>query len=336
MTRIFHMIKPSPAPKPRYKVYGRKYVADAPANVAKRILYFAAAGTFSGLFFFAVNIGQVRFEDFLYAQISEPLDSIVYATPAARTKSELELDAKAAISLRIGATGRERMIYQKNTDGVLPIASLTKLMTATVVLETPEIYNLDKQVAISYAAANQNDVPVFGNLKPGEVYSVRQLLNLMLYYSSNDAAAALAEMIGEDRFVSSMNSKAAGIGLAKTTFYNPHGLDIADGKANLSSANDLLALVKYILKNHPEIFAFSIQPGPYLTENGIFSLNLWDGQTLTGGKTGYTELAGGCMISVFENAKHRQYINILLGAVSSESRVIEMQKLINYANNSAL
>ena len=330
------MIKSSPAPKPRQSRSGGKYTASSSANIAKKILYFFSAVILGGVFSLSVNDGQFRFENFLYAQISQPVNDIVYATPATRSRENLDLAAKSAISLRIGATGRERTVYEKNTEDRLPIASLTKPMTAVVVFESPEFYNLDKQVAVSWAAASQNDVPVFGNLKPGEVYSVRQLLNLMLYYSSNDAAFALSEIMGEDRFVAAMNQKAAQMGIGETLFYNPHGLDLDDGKTNLSSAGELLVLVKYVLDRHPEIFAFSVKAGPYVTENGIFSLNLWDGHALIGGKTGYTEKAGGCMVLVFENAKHRRYINVLLGAVSPESRVVEMQKMINYSNNSGL
>lgn len=328
------MIKSSRAPIPRRLAAGRKYIAKAPKNIAKKISYFMCAAVLSGMFAFGINSGQSRLEDFLYAQISVPLDNVAYATHSVSKKANLDLNAKAALSLRVGATGREKKVYQKNIDDQLPIASLTKLMTAIIVLESPEFYNMDKQVAIDWISASQDDVPVFGNLNPGEIYSVRQLLNLMLYYSSNDAAYALSEIMGKDRFVAAMNQKTIDLKLEKTIFYNPHGLDLDNGKTNLSSAEDLLVLIKYISENHPEIFSFSIKPGPYVTENGIFNPNLWSGQTLIGGKTGYTEKAGGCMVLIFENENHRRYINILLGAVSSETRVVEMQKLINYVNNS--
>ncbi len=331
---LYRMIEPLPAPLPPRRLRGRNYNASAPGSVGKKILCFIGAGIFSGMLFAAINDGQLKLEDYLYAQISEPMNNVVYATSLPKNQSEINLAAKSALSLRIAANGREHLIYQKKSDEQMPIASLTKLMTATVILESPAVYDFDKQIVVSQIAARQDDVPSFGNLKAGEVYSVRQLLGLMLHYSSNDAAWALSESMGETEFVAAMNRKAADLGLDKTVFYNPHGLDLDNGSTNLSSADNMLLLVRYILKNHPEIFSLSIQSGPYVTENGIFNLKLWDGQNLVGGKTGYTEKAGGCMIIVFDGKNQRRYINILLAAESSETRVVEMQKLINYTNNS--
>jgi len=95
----------------------------------------------------------------------------------------------------------------------------------------------------------------------------------------------------------------------------------------------LTNLTKYIIQNHPEIFNYTIQPGPYLTENGIFNLNFWNGNNLIGGKTGFTEKAGGCMVVLFKDDNNYQYINVVLGSTDSEDRVAQMQKLINYVNN---
>lgn len=327
-------IKPLPVPLPEPILRDSKNNPQGAAAVAKRLLLFVVALAASGSLCFAVNDGQMRFENYLFAQISEPIAQMTYVVAAKPVKQDFDLDAKAALSLRIGATGREKVILKKNSADVLPIASLTKLMTATVVSENPDLYGLDIQVVISPAAASRDDVPVSGNLMAGESYSVRQLLADMLFYSSNDAAYALSEVMGANEFVGAMNSKARELGLANTFFYNPNGLDMDDGTANHSSAADLMVLVKYILQKHPEIFSFTVQPGQSLTENGIFNIKLWDGQTLIGGKTGYTQKAGGCMILVIENDKQRRYIDILIGSASSETRVGEMQKLVNFANNS--
>jgi D-alanyl-D-alanine carboxypeptidase len=327
------MIQPQPAPIPRRLFPGRKYETASTGNVAARISYFVIALVLGGGLSLALNDGQLRFENYLYAQISQPLDNIAYATAPAKIKPDLDLGAKAAISYRISFHGREHAVYQKNIDNRMPIASITKLMTATVVLENPGLYPMDKVVPVGYAAAGQDDVPVYGNLTVGQTYTVRQLMGLMLRYSSNDAAQALAEVAGGEKFVSLMNERAAVLGMDKTAFYNPHGLDLNDGRANLSSVSDILDLTRYILEKHPEIMDFSTQTGPYATENGIFSVKLWDDNKLVGGKTGYTVLAGGCMDLVFENANRRRYINIILGTTSPEERVAEMQKLINFANN---
>jgi D-alanyl-D-alanine carboxypeptidase (penicillin-binding protein 5/6) len=290
-------------------------------------------------FCLAINAAQPRMENFLYAQISQPLQA--QTLPSAdfsmedgkNSKPRLDLDAKAVFSLKESADGKDDVIFEKNIEDRLPIASLTKLMVGAVVLNHPKIYNLDRQVEIDQISAGQSDVPTFGNLKAGEIYTIRQLLNLMLFYSSNDAAYALSGIITSDLFVSEMNIKAQEIGLKNTNFYNPHGLDCTDGSANYSNAKDLMALAKYILKFYPEIFSFSAQPGPYLTENGVLNLNFPAGQKLVGGKTGYTEKAGGCMITVFEDKDQSRYINILLGSASPEIRLAEMQKIIDFTNN---
>jgi len=301
-------------------------------SVLKRLFYFCVALAVSGSAAAAINCGQIEFENYLYAQISRPIHEIVLATPKPEPKKP-ELDAKAALLLRLGDDNRQKMLFKKNIDQKLPIASITKLMTAKVILENSDIYELSRMITVSFEAAARPDVPVFGNLQAGEIYSVEQLLSLVLHYSSNDAVQALVEVMGEERFVLLMNESAARTGLDQTMFFNATGLDEQDGRANYSTALDLTALTENILEFHPEIFAITKTPGPYRTQNGVFDFNLWDGQKLVGGKTGYTEKAGGCMIAVFDDESGWRYIGVLLGAVNSETRVAEMQKMINFSGN---
>ena len=325
------MAKILSVPKPPKSKSNQKSIYAA----GKRIGFFAAAIIFSGLFCFGINQTQFKFENYLFAQISSPdimFPSAIHVKKEI-TNSELDIDVKAAVSLRTDSNGREKLFFKKNAVEILPIASLTKLMSAVVVSENTELFNPNKKIEVSISSSLQEDVPVSGNLRAGESYSVSQLLELMLYYSSNDAAWALSEIAGTDKFVDLMNKKGAEIGLKNTFFINPHGLDSEDGQSNYSSVEDILVLVKYILKNHLEIFPLTVASGNYLTGNGLFNLDLWNGQILVGGKTGYTEKAGGCMVVIFKNENQRQFINIVLGAKSSESRVVEMQKLINFANN---
>lgn len=300
-------------------------------SATRRWFGFAVALVFGGGACWAIDGGQIKLEDYLYAQISAPIREITIISPSPRPAMDLE--AKAALCFRSAATGKEKIIFEKNADGILPIASLTKLMTARVVLKNHEIYNPSRIVFISAAAAGQPDVPVFGNLLFGENRTVKELLDLMLFYSSNDAAYALAELMGESEFVDAMNRTAQKIGLSNTEFFNSTGLDLDDERANFSTARDLLALSKNILEFYPEIFAITKTPGFYRTQNGIFDFALWEGQTLVGGKTGYTEKAGGCMVAVFDDADGWRHIGILLGSANAESRVAEMQKIVNFSNN---
>lgn len=327
------MINASPAPLPPKKIINkisrRRFLGSLRGFFA-----FAAAVALIIFAGWAFSDGRIFFENYLYAQIYYPVEEIkILAEEKPLPAPELELDAKAALCFRSDDSS-EKIIFERNIAEKLPIASLTKLMTAVVILENPVFYKMDLPAVISFDAARQPDVPVFGNLLVGQTYTVAQLLNLMLYYSSNDAAYALAEIIGKEEFVAAMNFKAEEIGLKNSQFYNSSGLDIDNGPANSASVDDLLVLTKYIIKRHPEILSFSIKPGPYLTENGIFNLKFWDGHKLIGGKTGFTERAGGCMMVVFENQDRQRYINVVLGSSSPETRVVQMQKLINYANNS--
>ncbi len=290
-------------------------------------------------FWWGINFLQQKTEDYFYAQISQPFENMVsIPVPKKNLKSPLELNAKSAISLLVDSRGREKILFQKNPEEILPIASLTKLMTAVIVLEN-ENYDLEETfITISQNAANQEDVPQYGNLKKGEKFRVKKLLELMLIYSSNDAAFALSEVMGVENFVEKMNQKASELGLKNTHFVNPTGLDPEDlnlrqetlNYFNYSTAKDLIKLVRYILENHPLIFEISRQKGPYLINNGLSDLILPENLILIGGKTGYTDEAGGSMISVFKNEKGIIFFNIILGTESRATRIIEMQKLINW------
>lgn len=279
-------------------------------------------------------------QNFFYAQIAKPLEQIVILEIPEHVFPDLEISSKSTLSQKITNTGRQKTLFRENSKKVLPIASLTKLMTALVVTENPETYKFDKFITVSERAASQDNVPVYSNLKTGESFSIDTLFNLMMIYSSNDAAWALAETMGPENFVDKMNQKAKKLGLNDTYFVNPTGLDPQGVKHsektlhlfNRSTTTDLLDLTKYILSNQPIIFEASLKEGPYKTNNGISSLSS-NQLSFIGGKTGYTDEAGGCMVLVLENSKGSRFINIILGADSSTARVIESQKIINYIQN---
>jgi D-alanyl-D-alanine carboxypeptidase (penicillin-binding protein 5/6) len=288
---------------------------------------------FGGFLTYFINFSQIKLENFLAAQITKPLEEINFVKIEKPKKLPLELDVKAALSIRLNPEKKikERVLFSKNENETLPIASLTKLMTALIVIENPENYPLEKEIKISKEAAFQEDVPEYGNLKVGERKGIKELLNLMLFFSSNDAAYALAEQIGVENFVNKMNEKAKEIGLENTHFSNPTGLDPENLKWNLenkdhfnySSAKDLISLSKYILEKYPLIFEFSNQKN---------KIQLSENQYLIGMKTGYTDEAGGCIFLIFSNDNGDYFLNVILGAKSKEERFFQMQKLINWIN----
>lgn len=210
-----------------------------------------------------------------------------------------------------------RVVFAENADIALPIASLTKLMTALLVLEAG---NLDTEVIV------QREDIIGGAsmlLVPGEVITVEQLLWGLLIPSGNDAAMTLARHVAGsvDAFVERMNRRASALGLQQTTFVNPHGLD-EDG--HLSSAVDLLVLAKetwdYPLFRQIVRTAQTTVNGHPLTSTNEW-LDLYPGTN--GIKTGTTDNAGQCLIVGIQR-DGRQIIGIVLG---SNDRYRDMQIL---------
>jgi len=258
--------------------------------------------------------------------------------------SQPEIEAKAAL---IFAPEKNNILYQKNIEQVLPIASLTKLMTGLIVLENT---NLDQIVTVTKEAIEAyGDM---GGLVVNEKISVKNLLYALLMESSNDAAVALADAFKDcpldtvleskgQSLVSLMNKKAEELGLTSTHFIEPTGYN----PANLSTALDLAKLVKYSL-NQPVIWqilkTFSIDlPSADGTINHHFTNTnqlLNSRPIIIGGKTGYTDEAQGCMILVIEQDldKVRNYIGqpsseyLIIIVLGTQERFSETEKLINW------
>jgi len=302
--------------------------------MSKNIKFFLIPLLISLPIFWGMDAFQGNLEKFFYAQISEPFNNLSgVKIPPKPEKPKLSLEAKSAISIEIMKSGREKILFKKNTEEILPLASLTKLMTALIILENPEDFDFSKTLIISKNAADQGDTPNFGNLKKGEKYTFKKLFELMLTYSSNDATYAISEVIGVENFVNKMNQRAEELGLPNTHFVNSTGLDPKNSLTdfNYSTAEDLAKLAQYILENLPSIFEFSAQSSNYSSiENGLSNLNLRTSQELIGGKTGFTKNAGGCILFVFRNENGNIFINVILGTEKEAGRIKEMQKLIDW------
>jgi D-alanyl-D-alanine carboxypeptidase len=196
-----------------------------------------------------------------------------------------------------------------------PIASLTKIMTALIVLERRR---LDDVVTVSPDAVFSRDdygaTSILG-LKAGERITVRDLLYALLLQSSNDAAEALAiDVSGSvDAFTALMNRRAAALGMRDTRFFSPHGLD----DRGHSTARDLLRLVRaaYGTKGFAPIVAtrFATIPAPSGPDRVVQNRNvlLWLYPGAIGAKTGLTFGAGFCVIGVAERGG-RRLVSIVL------------------------
>lgn len=312
--------------------------------MTKSVKFFLGALLFGFPVFWGINSLQNNLDSYLTAQILGPLENMVSFAPREKPlpagrqvkAPALEIEAIAAISVKISPNDRQTILLDKNMEKPLPVASLSKLMTALIAVENPADFNFSKIITISKEAADQGNAPKYGNLTAGEKYTLEKLMELMLVYSSNDAAFALSEIIGTDAFVERMNKKARNLGMDYTYFLNPTGLDPknkshpAPNELNYSTGQDLLKLTDYILKNQPTVFELTKGGYNVPIENGLSNLKLNEGQEVIGAKTGFTKNAKGNILFIFQDAKKNIFVNIILGAESEESRIQEMQKIISW------
>ena len=242
---------------------------------------------------------------------------------------DLKIEAEAAISVETNLSTQEKVLFRKDETKILPIASLSKLMTALVVLDN---YNLQYQTIITEADVLQEGDQ--GDLKVGQLLSIKNLLYIMLIESSNDAAYCLSGIMGQDNFIALMNSESKTLGLSNTYFVDSSGLN----SGSYSTAKDLVVLTKHLLNKYPliwEIIKFK-EYDLYL-DNGEFHHRLISTNKLlgeipevVGGKTGWTKEAQGTFLVLQKSPKKDNYlINVVLG---SFDRLEEMKKIINWIN----
>jgi D-alanyl-D-alanine carboxypeptidase (penicillin-binding protein 5/6) len=222
------------------------------------------------------------------------------------------------------------VLAERDADRPLAPASLTKLMTAYLVLEKLRAgeLRLHDPVAVSLHAATAGGAGVF--LRPGATATVEDLLKSAVVRSANDATVALAEHVGgsEPRFVELMNARARSWGLSGTRFANSTGLDAT---GHVSTARDLSRLAVALIRDFPEHYEWfrlrEIAVGrlKYYNNNAL----LWRDPTVDGLKTGFTRAAGWCLVSSARRDGMR-LIATVLGASSEAVRVDAAQRLLDY------
>lgn len=190
------------------------------------------------------------------------------------------------------ANGDGEVLYSKNGDKRVLIASTTKLMTAILAIEK---LDLSQRVQIQPQWCGIEGSSMY--LIAGQDLSVEELLYGLLMVSGNDAALALACITAGDSegFALMMNEKASELGMKNSSFQNPHGLDAPE---HYSTAEDMARLMCYCMKN--EVFARIIGASSYkIGEQMLVNHNklLSSLPGCTGGKTGYTKAAGRCLVS---------------------------------------
>ncbi|MDA8597062.1 serine hydrolase [Candidatus Pacebacteria bacterium] len=254
-----------------------------------------------------------------------PIENLIATVPDAVDSvepfAEMAIGADAAFVWDVTA---QKALYSKNPDRQLPLASITKLMTALVAYELVES---DTPVPITPEILTQDG---YGDVNDGEIFSMKSILDLTLLNSSNDGAFAIASVTGSqlraddgpNAFVEAMNVRASELGLTQTFFRNPTGLDISmDESGAYSSARDVTFLMEHILTHYPQLIESTQETTAAIsntngTRRAIDNTNPTVAQIegLIGSKTGYTDLAGGNLTIAFDAALNRPIIVVVLGS----------------------
>ena len=257
----------------------------------------------------------------------DPLDALQAANP-----SKVFLHSSAALvqDLSSGET-----ILSKNTEAIVPIASITKLMTAMVVLDR----NLDREARVVISDEDMDYLKgTRSRLRPGSVLTRDELLLLALMASENRAAAALARTYpgGTEAFVAAMNEKARALGMGDTRYADSTGLNAA----NVSSAKDLAKLVQaahqypvireYSTREEAEVNVLG-QALQYRNTNGLVRSTSWD---IGLSKTGFINEAGRCLVMQVRMAS-KDMVVVLLDSWGKNSRIGDANRIKKWLETSA-
>ncbi len=250
----------------------------------------------------------------------------------------ISLTAQSAIVWDIK---HQRALFELNASQVLPLASLTKVMTAITASELMPEYTV---VPISKEfLAEEGD----SGLHTNEKWALKDLLSFSLAVSSNDASRAVASVIGSldsgagdfttgrTDFISRMNEKAEKMGLLNTVFLNDNGLDVDSYQSGgYGTARDVARMFEYALRHHPDIVeatrtsrtAFSsLDNIAHSARNTNMDIDNIPG--VLGSKTGYTSLAGGNLVIAFDSELGRPLVVSVLGS-TADGRFSDVRALV--------
>jgi D-alanyl-D-alanine carboxypeptidase (penicillin-binding protein 5/6) len=245
---------------------------------------------------------------------------------------EPEVGALSAVLID-GDSGR--VLWSKDSDKPMAMASTTKIMTAIVAIEQGDI---KAETTVSRRASLEPKVKL--NLKAGERATVEQLLYAMLLISSNDAAVAVAEAVGGsvEQFCFMMDEKARELGCVDTHFETPNGLDKGE---HHSTAEDMAKIAAYAIKNktfmtisNTRSYSFTTDRATYNIVNKNRLLSEYSGAI--GVKTGFTGKAGHCFVGAAER-DDRTLISVVLasgwGSVGKSRKWTDTKQILDYGFN---
>jgi len=275
---------------------------------------------FALFFVLALTIGFAQARPQKVAQVEAQSQKVVYL----RSKAVMVQDAE---------TGE--IVINKNSEALVPIASITKLMTAMIILDRG--LDLEQRIVVS-----RDDVDTVkgtrSRLMPGTTLTRDELLLVALMASENRAAAALGRTYpgGIPAFVKAMNEKAAELGMSDSTFVEPTGLS----PSNVSSPRDLVKLVRaahgyplireYSTRDRATVKVFN-RPLRFVNTNGLVRNSRWDIEL---SKTGYISEAGRCLVMQVRVAS-KDLIVVLLDSWGKQSRIGDAQRIRQWLEKTA-
>jgi D-alanyl-D-alanine carboxypeptidase len=299
-------------------------------GISKTLLAFNAFFVLGIIFMvFLITSTQETKREKQVASVSKALESTAFENILLQAKSAYVYDV-----------AQDKVLYKKNETVQLPLASITKLMTA---LTATELVPADTEIKIKKEfLVDEGDT----GLLDGESWKISDLLDFSLLVSSNDGARSVASVVGamdlktddfslgRTNFIAKMNQTAQRLGLTETYFVNESGLDAGSVSGGYGSAMDVAKLLEYIIKNHSIIVeatkykSINVQSKSktHIAKNTNTETTEIPG--LLASKTGYTELAGGNLVVAFDASIGRPIIVVVLGS-TEEGRFEDVSTLVN-------
>lgn len=243
---------------------------------------------------------QDAFEVYQFADVQTPLfvfnDAATTTAPSVLLRSS-SLPKVSARAFLVADVHSGAVFAEQGLDESLPIASITKLITAVVASET---LNFERSIAVLGTGRNQTEGD-YGSIDKGEFFTLAELMYPLLLESNNAVAYSIADTYGTRAFIEAMNTKVAAIGAPHTTFADASGVD----SRNVSTVHDLFTIARYVYANRSFILSLSRQ-GRKRTAADDGSVYTFvnkhpykDDLAFLGGKTGYTTAAQETMLSLF-------------------------------------
>ena len=247
--------------------------------------------------------------------------------------ASMEIEARSALLMDI-STGT--VLYEENAHEALAPASVTKVMTMLLIMESIDSGKISwgDTVTVSEAAASKGGSQVY--LKVGETMTVEEMVKSIAVSSANDCACAMAEHLcgSEAAFVEAMNARAEELGMADTHFVNCTGLDDGeDAASHKTSAHDIALMSRELLGKHPDITKFTtiwmdtIRGGSFGLSNTNKMVRFYNG--CTGLKTGFTRGAGYCL-SASAQRDGLGLIAVVMGCENSQKRFAACKSMLDY------